>query len=94
MVERQAGRGLVGELVDQRVSHPREGGNEIASSYLDVWGKEKPIDPDVRAALAKAMGPARKAKKLEIEPGHCYRPEVLEHKRLWGFMVQLYGVRS
>jgi hypothetical protein len=48
----------------------------------------------VRAALAKAMGPARKPKKLEIEPGHCYRPEVLEQKRLWGFMVQLYGVRS
>jgi len=81
--------------VDQRVTRPpREGGDEIASSYLDVWGKEKRIDPDVRAALAKAMGPARRAKKLEIEAGHCYRPEVLEQKRLWGFMVQLYGVRS
>ena len=55
---------------------------EIASSYLDVWGKEKRIDPDVRAALAKAMGPARKASKLQIPPGHCYRPEVLEQKRL------------
>jgi len=67
---------------------------EIASSYLDVWGKEKRIDPEVRAALAKAMGPVRKAHKLQIPPGHCYRPEVLEQKRLWGFMVQLYGVRS
>jgi hypothetical protein len=64
VVERQAGRGLVGELVDQRVD------DEIASSYLDVWGKEKRIEPDVRAALAKAMGPARKANKLQIAPGH------------------------
>jgi (1->4)-alpha-D-glucan 1-alpha-D-glucosylmutase len=88
VVERKAGRALVGELVDQRVE------DEIASSYLDVWGKEKRIDSDVRAALAKAMGPARKPRKLKIEAGQCYRPEVLEQKRLWGFMVQLYGVRS
>src|SRR4029453_17378222 len=94
VVERQAGRGLGGELVDEPVSHPREGGDEIASSYLDVWGNEKPIAPEVRAARAKAIGPARKAKKLEIEPGHCYRPQALEQKRLWGVMVQLYGVRS
>ena len=74
--------------MDQRVDE------EIASSYLDVWGNEKRIDPEVRAALAKAMGPARRPSKLEVEPGHCYRPEVLEQKRLWGFMVQLYGLRS
>lgn len=67
---------------------------EVASSYLDVWGNEKPIDPDVRAALAKAMGPARRPRKLMLEAGPCYRPAVLEEKRLWGFMVQLYGVRS
>ena len=95
VVERQAGRGVVGELVDQRVNrHPREGGDEIASSYLDVWGNEKQIDPDVRAALAKAMGPARRPSKLEVEPGACYQPDVLQQKRLWGFMVQLYGLRS
>ncbi|HEU4442339.1 MAG TPA: malto-oligosyltrehalose synthase [Burkholderiales bacterium] len=85
MVERQARRALVGELVDLE---------EIASSYLDVWGKEKRIDDDVRAALAKAMGPVRKPRKLAVEAGPCYRPEVLEQRRLWGFMVQLYGVRS
>jgi (1->4)-alpha-D-glucan 1-alpha-D-glucosylmutase len=79
---------LVGELVDQRVN------DEIASSYLDVWGKEKTIDPEVRAALAKAIGPARKPRKLELEPGRCYQPEVLEQRRLWGFMAQLYGLRS
>src|SRR5688572_6966513 len=67
---------------------------EVASSYLDVWGKEKTIDADVRAALVKAMGPARQPSKLEVEPGACYQPEVLQHKRLWGFMVQLYGLRS
>ncbi|HKX37286.1 MAG TPA: 4-alpha-glucanotransferase, partial [Burkholderiales bacterium] len=67
---------------------------EIASSYLDVWGNEKPIDAEVRAALAKAMGPVRKPRKLALEAGSCYRPEVLEQRRLWGFMVQLYGVRS
>jgi (1->4)-alpha-D-glucan 1-alpha-D-glucosylmutase len=68
--------------------------DEVASSYLDVWGKEKAIDPDVRASLAKAMGPARKPRKVEIEKGRCYEPEVLEQGRLWGFMVQLYGLRS
>ncbi len=40
------------------------------------------------------MGPARRASRLEVEPGACYQPEVLQHKRLWGFMVQLYGLRS
>ena len=40
------------------------------------------------------MGPARKAGKLELEPGRCYQPEVLEQQRLWGFMAQLYGLRS
>ena len=50
---------------------------EVASSYLDVWGNEKPIDAEVRAALAKAMGPVRKPRKLALEAGPCYRPEVL-----------------
>src|SRR5688572_9547408 len=40
------------------------------------------------------MGPARKPAKVSIEAGRCYQPEVLEKQRLWGFMVQLYGVRS
>jgi hypothetical protein len=88
VVERLARSALVGELVDQRVE------DEVASSYLDVWGKQKAIDADVRAALAKAMGPQRKARKLDIEAGRCYQPAILEQRRLWGFMVQLYGVRS
>jgi (1->4)-alpha-D-glucan 1-alpha-D-glucosylmutase len=67
---------------------------EVAASYLDVWGNEKTIEPQVREALLQAMGPERKPRKLEIERGRCYQPEVLDHQRLWGFMVQLYGVRS
>src|SRR5688572_13244647 len=67
---------------------------EVASSYLDVWGKEKSIDAEVRAALLKAMGPARKARKLHLETGRCYQPAILEQRRLWGFMTQLYGLRS
>ena len=68
---------------------------EIAESYLDVWGNEKKIDPAVREALAKAMGPARKPAKVKLERGRCYQPEMLERGgRVWGLMVQLYGVRS
>jgi (1->4)-alpha-D-glucan 1-alpha-D-glucosylmutase len=67
---------------------------EVASGYLDVWGKERAIDAEVRAALLKAMGPARKAGKVELETGRCYQPELLEQQRLWGFMTQLYGLRS
>jgi (1->4)-alpha-D-glucan 1-alpha-D-glucosylmutase len=67
---------------------------EVASGYLDVWGKEKRIEPEVREALLNAMGPPRKAAKVSVEAGRCYQPEVLEKRRLWGFMVQLYGVRS
>jgi (1->4)-alpha-D-glucan 1-alpha-D-glucosylmutase len=67
---------------------------EVAASYLDVWGNEKAIEPQVREALLKAMGPARKPRKVEIDRGRCHQPEVLERERLWGFMVQLYGVRS
>jgi len=68
--------------------------DEVASSYLDVWGKEKAIDAEVRDALLKAMGPARKTRKVELEAGRCYQPDALEQRRLWGFMVQLYGLRS
>ena len=37
---------------------------------------------------------AQAAQARRSRPGRCYRPEVLEQRRLWGFMVQLYGVRS
>src|SRR5438105_2126377 len=69
--------------------------NEIAESYLDVWGKEKKIDPAVREALARAMGPARKPAKVRVEGGRCYEPEIFARgARVWGFGVQLYGLRS
>src|SRR5262245_66378708 len=67
---------------------------EVASSCLDVWGKERAIDAAVRAALLRAMGPARKARRLQVERGRCYQPAVLGQRRLWGFMAQLYGLRS
>jgi (1->4)-alpha-D-glucan 1-alpha-D-glucosylmutase len=90
--QRRARWALVGELVDQRVA--RRMSDEVASSYLDVWGKERSIDPQVRAALLEAMGPARKAGRLALATGRCHQPAVLERQRLWGFMTQLYGVRS
>jgi (1->4)-alpha-D-glucan 1-alpha-D-glucosylmutase len=68
--------------------------DEVASSYLDVWGKERAIDPGVRAALLKAMGPARKPRDVRLETGRCYQPEILDQRRLWGITTQLYGVRS
>jgi malto-oligosyltrehalose synthase/4-alpha-glucanotransferase len=87
VVERHARRSLVGPLA--------HGLKEIADSYLDVWGNEKKIDPAVRAALARAIGPRRKAAKVKIKGGRCYEPELLARGgRVWGFMVQLYGVRS
>src|SRR5438034_4516108 len=68
---------------------------EVAESYLDVWGREKAIDPATRKALEQALGRARKPAKLRLEPGRCYEPELLaQGGRVWGFMVQLYGVRS
>ncbi len=68
---------------------------EIADSYLDVWGNERKIDPAVREALSRALGPPRPAAKTGIRRGRCYQPELLERGgRVWGFMVQLYGVRS
>jgi len=68
---------------------------EIAESYLDVWGREKKIDPATREALARALGPPRKPAKVKLEPGRCHEPELLaQGGRVWGFMAQLYGVRS
>ena len=74
---------------------------EIAESYRDVWGSEKKIDPAVRQALARAIGPEpkagpeRKAAKTRMPRGRCHEPELLSRGgRVWGFMVQLYGVRS
>jgi (1->4)-alpha-D-glucan 1-alpha-D-glucosylmutase len=72
---------------------------EIADSYLDVWGNEKKIDPAVREKLVRAMGPAPLRADEEaqpgISPGRCHQPELLERGgRVWGFTVQLYGLRS
>src|SRR5256714_520091 len=69
--------------------------SEIAESYLDVWGHEKRIDAETRAALASALGPARKPAKVKLAGGRCYEPELLaQGARVWGFTVQLYGLRS
>src|SRR5438552_1599428 len=68
---------------------------EVAESYLDVWGREKAIDPATRKALEQALGPPRRPAKVKLDPGRCYEPELLaQGGRVWGFMVQLYGVRS
>ncbi|HET7365973.1 MAG TPA: 4-alpha-glucanotransferase, partial [Burkholderiales bacterium] len=67
----------------------------MAESYLDVWGREKRIDAETREVLAKALGPRRKPAKVKLEPGRCYEPELLaQGGRIWGFAVQLYGIRS
>jgi len=67
----------------------------VAESYLDVWGHEKRIDAQTREVLAKALGPARKPAKVKLETGRCYEPELLaQGGRIWGFAVQLYGLRS
>ena len=68
---------------------------EIASSYLDVWQREHKLDPAVRSALESALGPRLSARKIRREAGPCYQPEpIARGARLWGFMVQLYGIRS
>jgi len=68
---------------------------EVADRYHDVWGNEKLISQATQDALAKALGPQREPAKFELKPGRCYQPEMLEQGgRVWGFMVQLYGVRS
>src|SRR5260221_3839751 len=69
--------------------------SEVAESFRDVWGREKHIDPTTREALVRALGPMRKPARLKLEAGRCYEPELLSQGgRVWGFMVQLYGVRS
>src|SRR5438067_8749141 len=69
--------------------------SEVAESYLDVWGHEKRIDPETREALERSLGPKRKPAKVKLEPGRCYEPELLaQGGRIWGFAVQLYGLRS
>jgi (1->4)-alpha-D-glucan 1-alpha-D-glucosylmutase len=78
------------ELVDRGVN------SEVAESYIDVWGKPTRIDPQTRQALLNALGPQRAvSRKLSLEKGNCYQPELLEGGgRVWGFMVQLYSLRS
>ncbi len=71
--------------------------SEIAPSYLDVWQREHKLDAETRRALEKALGPRAKksAPAPRIEQGACYRPEALaQGGRIWGFTVQLYGLRS
>src|SRR6188508_2306496 len=69
--------------------------SEVAPSYIDVWQREHRLDPETRRALESALGPRRSRKKIIVEKGASYQPELLaKGGRIWGFMVQLYGVRS
>ncbi len=71
--------------------------SEIAPSYTDVWQREHKLDADTRRALESALGPAPKGRlpAVRMERGPCHRPEVLaQGGRIWGFVVQLYGLRS
>src|SRR4051812_16980361 len=78
------------ELVDRAVIP------EVAESYLDVWGEKRVIEPATREKLLHALGdPKSSRKKLSIKKGKCHEPVALQAGgRVWGFMVQLYGVRS
>src|SRR5581483_8044897 len=68
---------------------------EVAESYVDVFGHEKHIDAATREALARALGRPRRPARVKLETGRCYEPELLaQGGRVWGFMVQLYGLRS
>ncbi|HZQ73541.1 MAG TPA: malto-oligosyltrehalose synthase [Burkholderiales bacterium] len=68
---------------------------EIASGYLDVWGRQREIALETRAALAKALGAPARGRPARIASGRCRQPEILEEGgRVWGFMVQLYALRS
>jgi (1->4)-alpha-D-glucan 1-alpha-D-glucosylmutase len=69
---------------------------EVLGSYVDVFGNEKPIDPQTRDALERALGGRRRVRRRAgAAPGRCHQPEALERgARVWGFGVQLYGLRS
>ena len=69
---------------------------EVAASYVDVWGRPRKIDPQTRRALERALGRGSGSKRnLSLSPGKCHLPETLvEGRRVWGFAVQLYGLRS
>ncbi|HEX5477977.1 MAG TPA: 4-alpha-glucanotransferase, partial [Burkholderiales bacterium] len=79
---------------------------EVEDGYTDVWGRRRSIDPPTRAALLRALGPDKrsleksggKKERPGRKPGRttqCHQPEILRRGgRLWGFAVQLYGLRS
>ena len=69
---------------------------EVLGSYVDVFGNEKAIDPQTRQALERALGRRRPARRRQaVAAGRCHQPAALERgARIWGFGVQLYGLRS
>ena len=69
--------------------------SEVADTYVDVWGRARKIDPETRRALLRALGRKRSFKSASVERQPCHLPEILSlGRRLWGFTVQLYGLRS
>ena len=83
MVERRPRRPVDGELV------------EITPSYVDVWGRTRELDSQTHAALLRALGPKSAVRKVSFPVGKCHQPEVLlQGGRVWGFALQLYGLRS
>ena len=76
-------RGQAAHLAAQAYLMHTGPADEHAALYAALIGFLDDPSVRVRAALAKAMGPVRKAHKLQLQAGPCYRPEVLEHKRLF-----------
>jgi (1->4)-alpha-D-glucan 1-alpha-D-glucosylmutase len=69
---------------------------DIATTYVDAWGKEIRVEAATLAALRAALGRGGSGKKGKARPpsGRCYEPPALANDRTWGFAVQLYGLRS
>ena len=93
VVERPARHPLVGELVAQVSRHLCEG---ACASYLDVFGSEKELDPATRRASSRRSGRAgRRGGGARRRPGAATSRALFDRGgRVWGFGVQLYGVRS
>ena len=70
----------------------------IAEGYFDAFGEWRHTPPATREAILRALGPAARRPDKPAEPGGpkiAFLPRtILGGARLWGFPIQLYGLRS
>lgn len=84
----QNGETIQAEYTENIVETKQIGRNEYVRVQLEITSELAPQYYDIELQAGEAVSRS----VLAVTPDKCYVPEVLQHKKLWGFAIQLYAL--